>query len=134
MRPLNKTLFSQLESSGRFYRDSALGRLFHPGTVSYREKCGTDSVHLAVTPDNRVSVHVDSVSPLVVRDGRRCRYSVGRALAHNVMAAVEACQRMVRGHGGRHACHLDCEIVWVPDDEDEAAHGDTDAGKAAPAA
>ena len=125
----DKPLFSQLEASGRFHRDSAIGRLFHPGTASYREITTTDSVHLAVRPDNRVSVHVDRYSPLTVRSGR-CRYSLVRALAHNVAVAVERCGRLVIGRRRREyqpTCHLDCEIVWVPDEalDDAGAEGAT---------
>jgi hypothetical protein len=121
VRPENTPLFSRLESSGRFHRDSAIGRLFHPGTVSYREITTTDSVHLAVRPDNRVSVHVDRYSPLVVRSGR-CRYSLVRALAHNMAVAVERSARLLIGRRRNHqpTCHLDCEIRWVPDDCDTA--------------
>lgn len=122
MRP-DKHLFSQLEASGRFHRDSAIGRVFHPGTVSYREITTTDSLHLAVRPDNRVSVHVDRYSPLIVRSGR-CRYSLLRALAHNLAVAAERCGRLVLGRRRRRdyqpTCHLDCEISWVPDEDDAA--------------
>lgn len=114
-------LFEKLDADGRFHRDNVLGRLFHPGTVSYRQVSETDSLHVAIHPGNRVSVHVDRVSPLVVRVGRRCRYSVTRAIAHNVVHLAECVARLVRHERGRHACHLDCEIVWVPDDELDAS-------------
>jgi hypothetical protein len=110
-------LFSHLASAGRFHRDSVLGRVFHPGTVSYREVSATDSLHLAVTADNHVSVHVDRVSPLAMRAGRPSRYSVTRTLAHNAVAGWEWATRTLRGEHGHQACHLACEIVWVPDDE-----------------
>lgn len=109
-------LFNELDADGRFHRDNALGRLFHPGAVSYRQVSTTDSLHVSVRPDNRVSVHIDRVSPLLVRMGR-CRYSVSRAVVHNVVHLVECVGRLVRRERGRHACHLDCEIVWIPDEE-----------------
>lgn len=114
----SRTLFEELDANGRFHRDSLLGRLFHLGAVSsYREISATDSVHVSVLPGNRVSVHVDRVSPLVVGTGRRCRYSLLRAVVHNAVHLGESLGRLVRRERGRHACHLDCEIVWVPDEE-----------------
>ncbi len=123
------TLFRELDATGRFHRDNALGRIFHPGTVSYRELTPVDSVHVAVTPDNQVSVHVDRISPLLVRAGR-CRYAVGRAIVHNLVHLAEGMGRAFRGRRGSHNCHLDCEIVWVPDDEsaDEAVAEELRAG------
>lgn len=118
-RPAPTTLFPALDRTGRFHRDSFIGRIFHPGAVSYREISATDSLHLAVKADNRISVHIDRVAPLAVRVGRRCRYSVGRAILHNLLHLVEATERLVRRRRGAHNCHLDCEIVWVPDDEED---------------
>jgi hypothetical protein len=116
-------VFSALEQSGRFHRDTALGRIFHPGTRSFREITRSDSVHIAVSAENRVSVHVDRVSPLAIRDGRPCRYSLMRAVAHNATVIAEALVRFARGKRGAQACHLDCTVVWVPDD-DEPDEGD----------
>ena len=110
-------LVTHLDGNRRFFRDRAIGRLFHPNTRSYREVSSTDSVHLVVEADHRVSVHVDRVSPLLVRRGRECRYSLVRAVAHNVCVGGEAIARLVRRQHGHQTCHLDCEIVWVPDDE-----------------
>ncbi|MDQ4098152.1 MAG: hypothetical protein M3144_09830 [Actinomycetota bacterium] len=110
-------VFSALERNGRFHRDTALGRFFHPGTRSFREITASDSLHIAVAEDNRVSVHVDRVSPLAIRDGRPCRYSVLRTIAHNVTVVADALVRFMRGKRGAHACHLECTVVWVPDDE-----------------
>ncbi len=114
--PRVTTVFSQLDAGGRFHRDSALGRIFHPGAVSFREISPTDSLHVSVLPGNRVSVHVDRVSPLVVR-ANRCRYSVVRAVAHNLAVAVEAVAGFVLRRPCRPRCQFDCEIVWVPDGE-----------------
>ena len=113
----DRPLFQRLEATGRFHRDSRLGRIFHPGTTSYRELTATNSVHLSVTAENRVSVHVDRFSPLVVRTGSRARYSICRALAHNVAVLGEVVCRLARRQQADHRCHLDCEIRWVPDDE-----------------
>lgn len=121
-------LFNELDADGRFHRDNLLGRLFHLGTVSYRQVSDTDSLHVAVRPDNRISVHVDRVSPLV-RVGGRCRYSITRAIVHNVVHLGECVGRLVRHERGRHACHLDCEIVWIPDDELDAEDELQDCGE-----
>jgi len=119
-----RPLFEQLDATGRFHRDTRLGRLFHPGTVSYRELATTDSVHLSVTRANRVSVHIDRVSPVLVRAGGRARYSLCRALAHNATVLSEVVCRLVRRQKPVHRCHLDCEIRWVPDDELDDDEGD----------
>jgi hypothetical protein len=100
-----------------FFQDTAIGRVFHPRTRSFRQVCATDSAHVVVDADHRVSVHVDRVSPLLVKAGRACRYSIVRAVAHNVNAGWTALCRLVRRDHASQACHLDCEIVWVPDDE-----------------
>ena len=107
-------VFGGLDERGRFHRDNALGRIFHPGTVSFREIALEDSLHVTVSPQNRVSVHVDRLSPLAVRPGRRCRYSLPRAVAHNLVHVVEALRRMSRRRRGRHRCELDCEATAVP--------------------
>jgi hypothetical protein len=117
MRRDLSALVTHLDGNGRFFRDNALGRVFHPRTRSYREVSETDSVHLVVDADHRVSVHVDRVSPLRVGSGGRCHYSVMRAIAHNLSVAGEALMRVVRRQHGHQTCHLDCEIVWVPDDD-----------------
>lgn len=117
MRPDLSPLVTHLDGNGRFFRDRAIGRVFHPRTRSYREVCETDSVHLVVEADQRMSVHVDRVSPLLIKKGRSCRYSLVRAVAHNVCVSVEALARLVRRQHGDQTCHLECEIVWVPDDE-----------------
>jgi hypothetical protein len=115
-----KPVFSHLDATGKFFRDGRIGRIFHPGTQSFREISATDSVHVAVTPDNHVSVHVDSVSPLVASEGR-CRYSIVRAVAHNVSVAYEVICRVVRREHRSNSCHMECEVVWVPDDDETAA-------------
>lgn len=112
-------MFSELDASGRFHRDSTVGRLFHPGTVSFREKSAVDSLHITVSPENRVSVHVDRVSPLDVRPGRRVRYSVVRTLGHNVVHAFDAAVRACTRRGADHRCHLDCEVIVVEENSEE---------------
>ncbi|HEX2274612.1 MAG TPA: DUF1059 domain-containing protein [Acidimicrobiales bacterium] len=108
-----RLLFSELDGRAPFHRDSALGRVFHPGTVSYREITTSDSLHITVSPENRVSVHVDRLSPLAVRPGHPCRYSLLRAVAHNVVHVAEAIVLLFRHRPAQHRCQLDCEVITL---------------------
>ncbi len=107
------SLFRYLDVSGHFHRDSGIGRLFHPGRVSYREDVGTDSLHVVVE-GNQVAAHVDAVSPLVVGSDGPSRYSVRRALSHNLVGMVQDLVELLRGRQGDHRCELRCE--WVSSD------------------
>jgi len=98
--------------SGHFHRDSPLGRLFHPGRVSFRENVPTDSLHVVVE-DNHVAAHVDGVSPLAVRSQGRSGYSVRQAMAHNLAGMTQDLVWLLRGRQGDHRCVLNCE--WVAD-------------------
>jgi NRPS condensation-like uncharacterized protein len=95
-----------LVSSGRFHKDTGLGRIYHPGSVSLRENTRTDSLHVVVHGDH-LSAHVDKVSPLGTG-----RYSVQRAALHNVVGAAQDLVRLLRGRKGDHRSHLDCAWVW----------------------
>lgn len=106
-----RLLFRQLDGKVRFHRDTALGRIFHPGTVSYREVTTNDSLHITVSAENRVSVHFDRLSPLAIRPGRPCRYSLLRVIAHNVAHVAEAVARLGGHHPAQRRCELDCEAV-----------------------
>ena len=99
-----------LDVSGHFHRDSPLGRLFHPGRVSFRENVPTDSLHVVVE-DNHVAAHVDGVSPLAVRSQGRSGYSVRQAMAHNLAGMTQDLVWLLRGRQGDHRCVLNC--VWV---------------------
>jgi NRPS condensation-like uncharacterized protein len=105
--------FRRLVSSGRFHRDSGFGRIYHPGSVSFRENAPADSLHIVVHGDH-ISAHVDKVSPLADTPG----YSVQRAALHNVVGAAQDLVRLLRGRKGDHRSHLDCAWVW--DDYDPA--------------
>jgi NRPS condensation-like uncharacterized protein len=98
--------FRRLISSGRFHKDTGLGRIYHPGSVSLRENARADSLHIVVH-DDHISAHVDRVSPL-----GSGRYSVQRAALHNVVGAAQDAVRLLRGRKGDHRSHLDCEWVW----------------------
>jgi NRPS condensation-like uncharacterized protein len=120
-------LLQHLDDSGHFHRDGLFGRIFHRGMVSLRENVETDSLHVSVD-DNRVTAHVDDVSPLSVGSGGSSSYSVRRAAMHNVVGAARDFVWLVRGRQGDHACVLDCR--W--DAPDEA--GEHEAGLLDPSA
>ncbi|MDQ4131691.1 MAG: DUF1059 domain-containing protein [Actinomycetota bacterium] len=113
-------MFGELDGRAPFHRDTALGRIFHPGTVSYREITANDSLHITVSPENRVSVHVDRLSPLAVRPGRPCRYSFLRAVAHNVVHVVETFALVRHRRQGQHRCELDCSVASGPGSAEQA--------------
>ena len=107
----HEILFRELDGAAPFHRDSALGRIFHPGTVSYREITATDSLHITVSGGNQVSVHVDRLSPLVVRPGRRCRYSLLRAVAHGLAHVYDATVVRCGRRRVDRRCRLDCAVA-----------------------
>ncbi len=110
-------LFQQLEASGRFRRDTPLGGILHRGKLSFREVSPNDSLHVVID-GNRMSVHVDQVCPLDCEAEGPTRYSLIRVLAHNLSDVATSLGRRLQGGHGRHHCQLECEVVWV-DDEDE---------------
>jgi NRPS condensation-like uncharacterized protein len=99
--------FRWLVSSGRFHRDSGIGRIYHPGSISLRENAATDSLHVVISGDH-ISAHVDRVSPL----GEQPGYSLQRAALHNVVGAAQDLVRLLRGRKGDHRSHLDCAWIW----------------------
>lgn len=105
-------LLHHLDVSGRFHRDSRLGRLYHPGMVSLRETVATESLHISVD-DNRVAAHVDEVAPLDVESEGRSRYSIRRALLHNLAGMAQDLVTILRGRRGDHRSELNCE--WQSD-------------------
>ena len=109
-------LLKALETDRRFRRDSVLGGIFHPGKISYREVSANDSLHILID-GNKVSAHVDDVSPLRVRADGSSRYAWGRVVAHNLLVLIEDAARRLRGVHGAQRCNLNCEVEWF-DDED----------------
>jgi len=105
------TVLSRLEASGSFHRDTGFGRIFHPGSVSFRENRATDGLHVVINNDH-IAAHVDRVTPLAVSGGKPGRYSVRQAAAHNVAGAAQDFFRLLRGRQGDHRSELDCEWVW----------------------
>jgi len=101
-----------LERSERFHRDSLIGGMFHWGKASFRELAPTDAVHITID-GNRISAHVDDVSPVKRGADGRTRYSAPRVVAHNLFGLATDVVRRVRGQHGEQRCNLECEIVWV---------------------
>jgi hypothetical protein len=99
-----------LDASGRFHRDSRLGRIYHRGAASYRELRATDSVHVIVDA-NRVLVHVDRISPLKRRRDGSVRLSFTRILAHNVAGAHGDITRRLRRRADSHRRAGDPTVV-----------------------
>jgi hypothetical protein len=108
-------LIGALASTDRFHRDTGLGNILHPGKISFREVSAVDSLHVIID-GNRVSAHVDDISPLRRRRDGSIGYSLPRILAHNVTGVLADVNRILRGAQGEHRCNLDCEVVWVDDD------------------
>jgi NRPS condensation-like uncharacterized protein len=105
-------LIRTLEEGGRFYRDRWLGRIFHPGKISFRESRSDNSLHISVD-GNQMSAHVDRVSPLDLKAKRASRYSPLRVASHNVSGMAGDLVRVLRGRQGDHRCELDCQW-WEP--------------------
>ncbi len=108
------SLYRALEASDRFHRDSRVGGIFHHGKISFRDRSPTDSLHVILDGD-RVSVHIDDVSPLRCRPDGSFRYSWSRVLAHNVAGSVADLGRRLKGMQGHQRCNLKCQAVWVDD-------------------
>lgn len=117
-------LLRDLEASDRFVRDTTWGRMFHPGTgkVSYREAVREKSLHIVID-GNRISAHIDSVSPLVFSDDgsvhysllRDIRYVFPRVATHNLASLAEMLSRAIGGKWNAHRCELLCERVEMDD-------------------
>lgn len=110
---LDAAFAAALERTGRYRRDTRLGRILHPGHVSVREVCPSASVHLAFR-GNRVTAHVDRHSPLNCGSRRRSHYSVVAVAVHNVADVIVATLRALAGRR-RDRCEFTCERVWVED-------------------
>lgn len=103
-----------LDASDRFHRDSFIGRILHPGTLSFRERVVQDSVHILID-GTTVSLHVDRYAPLVLSRRGPARYSFWRAAVHNLVHLAEDAVRLLTGRRGEHRCVLDCRRVDTGD-------------------
>lgn len=115
-------LVKTLDASERFRRDTGIGRLYHWGKISFREVASTNSLHVIID-GNRVSAHVDEISPLRCERGGTGRYSLWAVVAHNVSGIRADLGRRLRGRHGEQRCNMECEVVWV-DDEAEGVDAD----------
>jgi len=120
-----QVLVKALEASERFRRDTSLGGMFHRGKISFREVARNDSLHVVID-GNRVSAHVDEISPLRCKPGGG-GYSFQAVLAHNISGILADIGRRLRGRHGHQRCSLECEVVWV---DDEPTTGTDDPGPA----
>jgi hypothetical protein len=111
-------LLRHLDVSGHFHRDSSAGRVFHRGMVSLRENVATDSLHVSVD-GNRMTAHVDGISPLALEPGGRSAYSARRAALHNLAGMARDVVWLARGRQGDHRCELNCE--WEAHEGEHAA-------------
>ncbi|MEX2619336.1 MAG: hypothetical protein WD250_03870 [Egibacteraceae bacterium] len=108
-------LFQELDSHGAFRRDSGLGRIFHPGTVSYRQAVPENSLHILID-GNRVSAHIDRVSPLASESDGALQYPLWRVIAHNICGMARDVVRFLGGIRGDGRCDPSCD--WVDVDEE----------------
>lgn len=104
-----------LERNQRFRCDTPIGRMLHVGTSSYREMAPRNAVHITVN-GNRISAHVDDVSPLRNDVQGQTHYSWARVFLHTFYVLERDLGRRLRGRNGSQRCNLDCEVVWVDDD------------------
>jgi NRPS condensation-like uncharacterized protein len=101
-----RDLLRMLEHSDHFRRDTKLGRIFHRGKVSFREKSATDSLHVIID-GNHVSAHIDRICPLDLDPGNSAHYSWAGVLAHNRSGMAGDVARLL---GWKHKrCDIGCE-------------------------
>ncbi|MGH2809972.1 MAG: hypothetical protein ACRDIA_03705, partial [Actinomycetota bacterium] len=86
-----------------------LGRIFHPGKVSFREKKATDALHILIEGSS-VSAHIDKHSPLALRKARP-GYSLLGVAAHNLSGIAQDAARFLTGRLRRHRYELECQTV-----------------------
>lgn len=116
---------SDLVAGGRFCRDTRLGGILHPGVVSLREVSDGDSLHVLISGEDKISVHVDHFSPVAGgREDGCCTYSVRAVLAHVAAHVADQVRRLARGARGDHRCQLHCEQVEA--DDELSSHASTD--------
>lgn len=108
-----------LERDPLFRRDTRLGLLYHRGKMSFRELSPTNSLHVVID-GNRVSAHVDRISPLRRRGDGSIGYSWARVLAHNLSGMTDDVVNALRGRRRRQRCRLECDLVWVDEDHRDA--------------
>lgn len=108
-------VFRDLETRGVLCRDRGIGRIFHPGAVSYRETVRENALHVIVE-GGRVSAHIDWVSPVAFTRHGAARYSVGRVAAHNLAGMAEDVLRVLGGRRPSTRCDPVGEWAEVDDE------------------
>ncbi|MFN2608811.1 MAG: hypothetical protein ABR511_13130 [Acidimicrobiales bacterium] len=121
-------LISALDADDRFHRDTGLGTIYHRGKASFREVSATDSLHLVID-GNRLTAHVDRISPLKRRPDGTVRYSVARGVVHNLSGIGADLARRLTGRHGQQRCTVDCGVIW---EDDEIPEGDASPPVASP--
>lgn len=77
----------------------------------------SDSLHVIVD-GNHISAHVDRICPLDCEAEERTRDSFVRVVGHNLADVVTTAARRLRGRDAGNHCRLECEVVWVDDEEE----------------
>ena len=107
-------VFHGLDGDGRFYRDNGIGRLLHPGMISYREAVPENSLHVLVDGD-RVTAHIDRFSPVGRTVDGSGAYPLWRVVVHNACAICKEVVRLAGGKMGDGRCEPSCQWVQVDD-------------------
>lgn len=105
-----------LEENTHFRRDGRIGRIFHPGRISFREVKARDSLHIVIDK-GRVSAHVDEVCPIRICPDGTASYGWRLVIAHNLSGMAADLGRRLRGRHGEQRCTLGCEMTWVDEDQ-----------------
>lgn len=108
-------LFRDLEANGVLRRDTGLGRIYHPGAVSYRETTAENALHVVVRGD-RVSAHIDRFSPVRFTKDGALRYSLWGTVVHNLAGMAEDGLRALGGRRANSRCEPACEWAEVDGD------------------
>ncbi|MEX2621633.1 MAG: condensation domain-containing protein [Egibacteraceae bacterium] len=121
--PAREAFLADLDASGRFHRDNAVGRVFHPGAVSYREAVAENSVHL-VWERGRLVAHVDRYSPVRFTKDGEAHYAFWRIAVHNVAGLVTDVLSLPRRQHSGDRCPTAGENIEIDADLlDEFLHG-----------
>jgi tetratricopeptide (TPR) repeat protein len=96
----NRAFLEELLATGRFCRDTPRGGMLHRGLVSVREIADGAALHLSLSEDNRIYVHIDDVSPAIESStDHNCRYDRARSLAHMRREVFPLVAQSYRGTG-----------------------------------
>lgn len=108
-------LFRDLEARGELHRDTGIGRIYHPGALSYREAVSENALHVIVRGDH-VSAHIDRVSPIEFPEKGQAHYSIWRTAVHNLAGMAEGTMRALGARRPNSRCEPAGEWIEVDDD------------------